>query len=130
MNISKNIYSKKIFAIVTTQFEGLHFFEEASGDESFLKYPHRHLFHLKVVIEQFHDNREIEFINFKRWLDVQLKNKSITNRSCEMIAKEIGLVVLEKYGNRELLVSVMEDGENGGLITFSFKDESKLPNIL
>ena len=47
-----------------------------------------------------------------------------------MIATEIGLKILKKYGNRELLVSIMEDGENGGLITFSFDNNSKLPNIL
>jgi len=128
--VSKKNLTKKIYAIVTTQFEGLHFFKEASGDESFLKYPHRHLFYLKVTIEQFHDNREIEFINFKRWLESQPKNKDINYRSCEMIATEIGLKILKKYGNRELLVSIMEDGENGGLITFSFDNNSKLPNIL
>lgn len=127
--VNKKNLSKKIYAIVTTQFEGLHFFKEASGDESFLKHPHRHLFHLKVIIEQFHDNREIEFINFKRWLDSQLKSKDINYRSCEMIATEIGLKILKKYNNRELLVSIMEDGENGGIITFTFNNDSKLLNI-
>lgn len=115
---------------MTTQFEGIHFFKEASGDESFLRHPHRHLFYLKVIIEQFHDNREIEFINFKRWLDYQLKSKDINYRSCEMIATEIGQKILKKYGNRELLVSIMEDGENGGLITFSFDNDSSLLSIL
>ena len=44
----------------------------ATGDEydvSFLGYPHRHIFHFKVMIEVYHDDRDIEFIQFKRWME-------------------------------------------------------------
>ena len=43
----------------------------ATGDEydvSFLGYPHRHIFHFKVAITVTHNDRDIEFIQFKRWL--------------------------------------------------------------
>ena len=60
---------------VTFKKEGIHKFPAAlddpalaTGDEydvSFLGYPHRHIFHFKVWIEVFHDDRDIEFIQFK-----------------------------------------------------------------
>ena len=61
---------------VTFKKEGIHKYPAAledpalaTGDEydvSFLGYPHRHIFHFKVAIEVFHDDRDIEFIQFKR----------------------------------------------------------------
>ena len=67
----------KIF--VTFQKEGIHRFPEASknpkfatggwDDVSFLANEHRHIFHFRVELEVFHDDREIEFIQFKRWLE-------------------------------------------------------------
>lgn len=109
----------KIYAVVTTQFEGVHFYRNASGKEEFLKYPHRHLFHIKIIIQQFHDDREVEFINFKRWLNKQLVDKVVNYKSCEMIARELGDKIIKKYGKRELSVEVSEDGENGGLISYN-----------
>ena len=60
---------------VTFQKEGMHKYPASlddpklkTGDEydvSFLGYPHRHIFHFKVAIEVFHDDRDIEFIQFK-----------------------------------------------------------------
>ena len=64
---------------VTFQKEGIHKYPAAledpalaTGDEydvSFLGYPHRHTFHFRVTIQVFHDDRDIEFIQFKRWLE-------------------------------------------------------------
>ena len=64
---------------VTFRKEGIHKYPAAStdaklktGDEydvSFLGYPHRHIFHFTVAIEVFHNDRDIEFIQFKRWLE-------------------------------------------------------------
>jgi hypothetical protein len=72
-----NNSSKMIW--VTFRKEGIHKYPAAlddpklaTGDEydvSFLGYPHRHIFHFKVWIEIFHDDRDIEFIQFKRWLE-------------------------------------------------------------
>ena len=63
---------------VTFQKEGIHKYPAALDDPklatgdwddvSFLGYPHRHMFHFRVSIEVFHDDREIEFIQFSRWL--------------------------------------------------------------
>jgi len=54
--------------------EGIHKYPAALtdptlADVSFLGYPHRHIFHFKVAIQVFHDDRDIEFILFKRWLE-------------------------------------------------------------
>ena len=64
---------------VTFRKEGIHKYPAAlddpklaTGDEydvSFLGHPHRHIFHFKVAIQVFHDDRDIEFIQFKRWIE-------------------------------------------------------------
>ena len=71
---------------VTFKKEGIHKYPAAledpnlaTGDEydvSFLGYPHRHIFHFKVEIEVFHDDRDIEFIQFKRWLEKLYSEKN------------------------------------------------------
>ena len=65
---------------VTFQREGIHKYPGADKhpklatgdyyDVSFLGYPYRHIFHFRVWIEVFHNDRDIEFIQFKRWLEV------------------------------------------------------------
>ena len=61
---------------VRFQKEGIHKYPAAlddpalaTGDEydvSFLGYPHRHTFHFKVQIQVTHNDRDIEFIQFKQ----------------------------------------------------------------
>ena len=110
---------------VTFTKEGIHKYPAAlddpalaTGDEydvSFLGYPHRHIFHFKVWIEVFHDDREIEFIQFKRWLE-GLYGKDILQldfKSCEMIADDLYKEIDSKYPNRYVKISVAEDNENG-----------------
>ena len=67
-------------------------------------------------IEVFHDDRDIEFIQFKRWLQ-RLYNQDdvleLNNKSCEMIADELYTVISNKYPNRFVRISVAEDNENG-----------------
>jgi len=63
---------------VTFRKEGIHCYPAAatdpnlaSGDAydvSFLPNPHRHIFHFRVWISVQHNDRDIEFIQFKRWL--------------------------------------------------------------
>lgn len=66
----------KKFIWVTFQQEAIHRYPAAltdpklaTGDKydvSFLGHPHRHVFHFRVSIEVWHDDRDIEFIQFKR----------------------------------------------------------------
>ena len=62
---------------VTFQREGVHCYPAASTDPklqdvSFLGFLHRHIFHFKVAIEVEHNDRDIEFIQFKRWLEANI----------------------------------------------------------
>ena len=64
---------------VTFQKEGIHKYPAALedpklADVSFLGHPHRHIFHFRVSISVFHDDRDIEFIQFKRWLEGHYKS--------------------------------------------------------
>ncbi len=115
---------------VTFRKEGIHMYPAAAtepslatGDEydvSFLGHPHRHIFHFKVYIQVFHDDRDIEFIQFKRWLE-NLYNKGtleLNHKSCEMIARDLHAIIEERYPAREIWIEVSEDGENGCLIKF------------
>jgi len=110
---------------VTFRKEGTHKYPAAlsdprlaTGDEydvSFLGYPHRHIFHFRVAIEVFHDDRDIEFIQFKRWLE-NLYGKGILEldyKSCEMISDDLYLAIIERYPGRKVTIEVSEDGENG-----------------
>jgi hypothetical protein len=68
-----------------------------------------------VWIEVFHDDRDIEFIQFKRWLE-RLYNEDViqlNNKSCEMIADDLAAEINIKYPGRWIKVSVAEDNENG-----------------
>tara|TARA_E500000178_G_scaffold346860_1_gene399167 strand:+ start:2204 stop:2635 length:432 start_codon:yes stop_codon:yes gene_type:complete len=110
---------------VTFQKEGMHKYPAAlddpklkTGDEydvSFLGYPHRHIFHFKVAIEVFHDDRDIEFIQFKRWLLNLYKDGTIQSdfKSCEMMSDDLYIAITKKYPGRRIEIDVSEDGENG-----------------
>ena len=98
----------------------------ATGDEydvSFLGYPHRHMFHFKVAIEVFHDDRDIEFIQFKRWIEKLYSEKTLQldYKSCEMIAEALAFEIHKKHPGRNIEITVSEDDENGATLTFKGK---------
>jgi hypothetical protein len=102
------------------QKEGIHQYPAALADPklkdvSFLGYPHRHMFHFKVQIEVFHDDRDIEFIQFKRWCESLYGDGTLKLdfKSCEMLADELSLKIKNKYPGRSLTIEVSEDDENG-----------------
>jgi hypothetical protein len=115
---------------VTFRKEGIHMYPAAAtdpklatGDEydvSFLGTPHRHIFHFKVYITVFHDDRDIEFIQFKRWLENCYNDGTLelNHKSCEMIARDLNDVIKARYPGRETWIEVSEDGENGCFLTF------------
>ena len=120
---NKSNASRKIW--VTFQKEGLHKYPAAlddpmlaTGDEfdvSFLGYIHRHIFKFRVAIEVFHDDRDIEFIQFKRWLEKLYTEKTLAldYKSCEMISDDLYTHIAAKYPGRAITIDVSEDGENG-----------------
>jgi hypothetical protein len=118
------------FIWVTFQKEGIHRYPDAltnpalaTGDEydvSFLGHPHRHIFHFKVWIQVTHNDRDIEFIQFKRWLENLYKDAilNLDYKSCEMMSDELFAVISNKYPSREIWIEVSEDGENGSFIKY------------
>jgi hypothetical protein len=110
---------------VTFQKEGIHKYPAAltdpalmTGDEydvSFLGYPHRHMFHFKVGISVTHSDRDIEFIQFKRWLEKLYADKvlQLDFKSCEMMAEDLYERINDRYPGRTVSIDVSEDGENG-----------------
>ena len=98
---------------ITTSFEGFHSYPDAPDEVSFLRNKHRHMFHFRVYIEVFHDDREIEFFMFKRDVERMIKFISINDKSCEMISDELHSAIKAKYPNRSMTIEVSEDLENG-----------------
>jgi hypothetical protein len=98
---------------ITTQFEGFHKYPDAPKGVEFLKNEHRHIFHLKVFIEVFHNDRDIEFILFKRYIDSLIKENNFNFKSCEMISDNLQKQISQKYPNRKIKIEVSEDDENG-----------------
>jgi hypothetical protein len=114
---------------VTFQREGIHKYPAAAtdpnlatGDEydvSFLGTPHRHIFHFNVGIQVFHNDRDIEFIQFKRWLEKLYQGTLELNfKSCEMISDDLYEVIATRYPGRDIEITVSEDGENGATISY------------
>ena len=117
---------------VTFRKEGVHKYPAAltdpnlaTGDEydvSFLGYPHRHIFHFRVWINVQHDDRDIEFIQFKRWLESLYHGQNtvlaLDWKSCEMIADDLYTQIAGRYPGRAVWIEVAEDGENGCLIKY------------
>jgi hypothetical protein len=116
---------------VRFQKEGIHCYPAAAtdpslktGDEydvSFLATPHRHIFHFEVAIEVFHNDRDIEFIQFKRWLENQYSQNilALDYKSCEMISDDLYGVIATRYPNRNITITVSEDNENGATIHYN-----------
>ena len=129
---------------VTFRKEGIHCYPAAATDPrlntageydvSFLANPHRHIFHFRVSIDVFHNDRDIEFIQFKRWLENLYSGTGPYNegrvleldfKSCEMIADDLYVQIAERYPNRNVSIQVAEDGENGCLIHYNLTRPSQ-----
>jgi hypothetical protein len=131
----KEAAERKIW--ITFRREGIHRYPAAATDPalctagemdvSFLANAHRHIFHFRIWIDVFHNDRCIEFIQFKRWLE-GLYNKDILEldfMSCEMIADALYVQIAQRYPDRAVWIEVAEDGENGCLIKY----ELARPNL-
>jgi hypothetical protein len=115
---------------VTFRKEGIHKYPAAAtdptlatGDEydvSFLANEHRHIFHFRVWLGVTHNDRDVEFIQFKRWLENLYKDStlSLDFKSCEMMSDDLYAQISQKYPSREVWIEVSEDGENGSFIKY------------
>lgn len=124
----KRCAERKIW--ITFRKEGIHRYPAAAtdpglatGDEydvSFLGVPHRHIFHFRVWIDVLHNDRDIEFIQFKRWLENLYRDGALQldYKSCEMMSDDLYDQIAAKYPGRAVWIEVAEDGENGALIKY------------
>jgi len=118
---------------VTFQQEGVHCYPAAATDPqlatgdrydvSFLASPHRHIFHFRIGIDVYHNDRDIEFIQFKRWLESLYSSDQavlqLDYNSCEMIADDLYVQIANRYPDRNVIISVSEDNENGCTVTYN-----------
>lgn len=115
------------FIYVTDSVEFIHQYKDAPDEVAYLRNLHRHIAHIKVQVEVFHNDREIEFIMLKH----ELKNYlvSIVNRnsncSCEMLAEMLLSYMQDHYGkNRDMMITVNEDNENGCEVIYRKEKEN------
>lgn len=108
---------------ITFTKEGIHKYPAAAGlpGVEFLQHPHRHIFHFRVELDVMHDDRDVEFILFKRELEGLYEvggpdPLEMNNKSCEMLARELAAYVGSNYPGRNTTVTVSEDNENGATV--------------
>lgn len=97
---------------------GLHYWENAVKQVEFLKYPHRHDFHIKVLYEVTDPDREKEIFIQTEIVENYLVEAygypcNFEGMSCEMIAREI-----LQFGMKDGMVEVevLEDGKGGSIV--------------
>ena len=109
----------KTNVIASLTVDGIHNWPDAKNvfpEVKFLSDTHRHIFHITAKKQVNHDDRDVEFIMFKRdisdyitaqyWREV-IRVHDFKSKSCEMLAKELVKEFELEY------CSVFEDNENG-----------------
>lgn len=126
--------NKTIF--LTTSFEGVHCYPSAPEGVKFLASPHRHMFGVRLEVEVYHDDREVEFILLKRSVNHWIESKKdefgtwqMGAMSCEQVAQWLIENIHEELPNgraRYIKVTVDEDGENGAVVevTPTYEEEA------
>ena len=101
------------FIWVTFQKEGIHKYPAAATDPklatgdwldvSFLATPHRHIFHFRVEMEVFHDDRDVEFIQAKRIIERWYSDGTVQLdfKSCEMMARDLYDKLIATWPDRD-----------------------------
>src|SRR6056300_2008689 len=102
------VRKRNVFIKVSFQKEGIHCYPNAPEGVEFLKYPHRHIFHFYVTLEVNHNDRDVEFILFKRELEALFETGAMQAdyKSCEMMAEEVLGYIETEYPGRIVQVEV------------------------
>jgi len=101
--------------VVRTSFEAVHAWPKCPFPSvQFLKWPHRHIFHVEARAE-IKEDRGIEFIILKRSLEAfiseKYKGKDLGVKSCEVMGEEV-LAFFPELN----YISIFEDNENGSIV--------------
>ena len=127
--------SKDTVVRCNLQFEGIHCYPAAPLEVAYLREPHRHIFGIEVAVDVFDDDREVEFIMLSHRIKKYIKAfphdeygvVQLSDWSCERIAKAIAdelLGVIPRSNQRDIAVTVMEDGENGATV-YSWRNDDE-----
>lgn len=120
-----SVVQEQSFIWVTFQKEGIHKYPSAATDPklatgdwldvSFLGTPHRHIFHFRVEMSVYHDDRDVEFIQAKRIMERWFSDGTLQldYKSVEMIARDLYNKCIDMWPGRDYTIEVSEDGENG-----------------
>lgn len=116
---------KKTFVYCTFQKEGYHYFPGADtnpvyatggwDDVRHLGLKHMHYFNFKVWVEVSHNNRQIEFIQLRRWIEnlYSTGTLELDHQSCEMLSDALYEKLSERYPGMEIRIDISEEGING-----------------
>jgi len=105
--------------ITKNYIEGFHSYPDAPLNVEFLKYRHRHVFHIECRFWVSHNNRQIEIFTMQSWIERYFKEKygspaEFKEMSCEMIAEE--LIKVFDVKDNCVYVKVQEDGQGGAIV--------------
>lgn len=107
-------FDELIWASIKFQRELFHCWIDAPPEVGFLRNLHRHIFFFEVDVQQFGDDRDLEYFILRKkvmqWFDSQTFSQ---RTSCEMFARAVREFLLIEYPGRQVCVSVFEDDENG-----------------
>lgn len=123
--------AKKMFVYTHFVKEGYHRFPEADTnpayatgdtmDVSHLSARHFHYFYFKVWVEVTHTNRDIEFIQLRRWLESLYSHGTleIDHMSCEMLSDALYEKISERYPDVEVRIDISEENINGSYAEYT-----------
>lgn len=126
------VCTKRMFVYVPFIKEGYHLYpgadkhpDLATGDMydvSHLGVRHMHYFHFKVWVEVHHANRDIEFIQLRRWVESLYNSGALemNGKSCEMLADDLAEQIHAKYPSSAIRIDVSEDGINGAYVEYEY----------
>ena len=121
---------KKQFVYCTLTKEGYHCYPGADTnsstatndrfDVSHLVNRHMHYFNFKVWVEVNHNDRDIEFIQLRRWIeDLYTGILEVDNNSCEMISDKLYEQLCQRYPKSEIRIDISEEGINGSYTEYT-----------
>ena len=100
------------------EIEGFHYWPNASGNEKYLSYKHRHIFTIRCRFWVSHNDREIEFNSRQNEIEDFLVNSF--GRPCQFGAfscESLAQAIMDYYGDCCISCTVLEDGNGGATLT-------------
>lgn len=114
------------FAVVRFTVEGWHCWPNAHEKRAYLRYKHRHLFHVEVRLQVFHDEREVEYHDLLDFCKEHFLGGDRGADSCETMARGLAQKLTASFPGRLVEVSCLEDNEAGAVVTLLDTEQTTL----